>query len=418
MKKVHELFHKMKDDNYVIHQFTREDIVFRNEHSASRKILFVNVQHNGRNYYRYIQPYIDMLEFGLAKVAMNRFIEYRVNREYSETDWSLDDRFIYWATTIVFPFTPKPLTDVFARIKEINPNCKIIYYLDFNYYKVPKEHVLFNYFKTDDLKNIEENIFFADQINFMNIDLGREIIDVFNSGKTKQHFADYDKDLFESKFIWHPIMISPELAYENIQSIPEEKKESKKDDVFRIGIVGTNYHFNDIKSYSKALLSVQKEIGKDKVKFYLIGFDGYDFDKKEKCFEEGFEYEFVNPCTMVHWHKMLIDLNLDLFFIPLKKTIFNSSAENLNKFAEFTSVNVPCLVPDFNPYNSLLDYKEMMYTYSSVSELKSRLIEIINQEDSSVSEKIILKANEYLQKHHILTANNIEKLNLIVENIY
>lgn len=417
MKKVHELFHKMKDEDYVIHQFTR-DIVFNNNEAESRKILFVNVQHNGRNFYRYIQPYIDILEFGLAKVAMNRFIEYRVNREYAETDWSLDDRYIYWATTIVFPFTPKPLNETFARIRQINPDCKIIYYIDFNFYKLPKEHVLSSYFKSNDIKTIEDNIFQADQINFTNINLGKEICDVFLDGKTKNKYSDYNIEEFKDKFHWHPIMISPEIAYENIQNIPEDKKQTDSEKLFKIGIIGTNYHFNDIKNYAKSLLHVQKEIGKDKVKFYLIGFDGYSFDKKSKCFEDEFEYEYVNPCTMVHWHKLLIDLNLDLFFIPLKKTIFNSSGEDLNKFMEFTAVNVPVLAPDMVPYSDLFNYQDMMFVYSDANDLKSKMISIINMEDKTEMEKKVLKANEYLKGYHILTAKNINKLSSIVEGIY
>ena len=56
---------------------------------------------------------------------------------------TLTTKEVLWANFIVFPFTTDDLSKpygLYEAIRELNPNCKIVFFVDFNYYNLPLEH--------------------------------------------------------------------------------------------------------------------------------------------------------------------------------------------------------------------------------------------------------------------------------------
>lgn len=342
MKEVLDLFKESTDPEFIQGQLLKVH--------DNKNVFFINPQLNGRHFYKYLLPYIAMYEFHQWGTAVSSVDKYKPNKEYEQSKIPLNSPQILWADYIVFPFTTQFLPEIYQRLKSINPQVNIVYHVDFNYYKLSKKHVLYEKFHSEQaISDIEDNIFYSDLTIVTNPKLSEILLDKFSNELTKEKYKGIRTNL---EICCQPLFIDMPVIMENIElDIPELPEEEIAP--LRIGIIATNYTWEDIDSYKKLLKEAQDKLG-DKVKFIVMGFDGIDHVTEKSCFPEGFEFQHIPPCTVIHYFKQLRNLQLDMLFIPLRQNEYNISSENYNKYLEASLFEIPVMVYDIHPYNELI----------------------------------------------------------------
>lgn len=314
----------------------------------NKNVLFVNPQLNGRNFYKYLLPYVIMFEYDVWGTAITSLEKYKPNREYELVSVPMNSRQILWADYIVFPFTNQELEPLFEKIKKINPSIKIIFNVDFNFYLLSKNHPLHDTFGEDTFETIENNIFHSDITLVSNSKLCQYLIDKFKKELSENRFKGKKSKVEIGTF---PYLIDKELILENVRL--DTPKIENPNNQLRVGIIGTNYVWEDINSY-KDMIKEVCENTKNKVKFVMIGFDGIDNKTGKNCFPSNCDVEIIKPCTIIHYYKQLKSLKLDLLFIPLRFNEFNQTSENYNKFLEAGLFKIPVMVYNTFPYNEII----------------------------------------------------------------
>jgi len=360
MKVLNDIFKEILDEEYFQNQFK--------EIHWNKNILFINPQLNGRHFYKYLMPYLCMYEYDAWATAVTGIDRYKPNKEYETIKVPLNSMQILWADYIVFPFTFDDLSESYNNLRKINPNVNIVFNVDFNYYELSKNHPLFKDFEEKKaIENIENNIFYSDLTLTTNVKLTDVILEKFKELSTTK-FKDKESYVSIGTF---PLFIDSEIMLENLE-LDNVKLPIEEQNKVRVGIIATNYTWEDIHSYKEQLQKVQDELG-DKVKFYVFGFDGIDYQTKKNCFPENFKFEYVKPATIVHYLKQLKNLRLDVLFIPLRKNNFNETSENYNKFLEAGLLNIPTMVYDIFPYNQVVKNGDNGVLLSKKDDLIERL---------------------------------------------
>lgn len=399
MKALNDIFKSITEKEFFENQFK--------EIHWNKNVLFINPQLNGRHFYKYILPYLSMYEYDAWATAITGIDRYKPYKEYEEIKIPLNSLQILWADYVVFPFTFDDLTESYKNVRKINPYINIVFNVDFNYYELSKNHSIFKDFETrNSIENIEKNIFYSDLTLTTNNKLTDVILDKF-------------KELSESKFKDEksyvsigtlPLFVDTEIIMENIETtIPPLT--SEENIVLRVGIIATNYTWEDLASYKEQFKKIQNELG-DKVKFFIYGFDGIDQQTEKSCFPDGFIFEQIKPSTIVHYYKQLRNLQLDLLFIPLRKNLFNETSENYNKFLEAGLFNVPTIVYDIFPYNQIIKNGENGILLSKKDDLIERLKFFSENKGELI--RIGNNVNKFILENFTLTEQSIA----IIDEIY
>jgi len=508
MKEVQSIYNDLQTPNFIDEQF--------NDIHWNKNILFTNLSMNGRNFYRYILPYTVLFEYDVCATALTGLEKYGENSQYMELDTTLNSRQILWADYIVIPFTFKPLSKVYKKIKEINPEIVIVYNVDFNFYLLSKINPYYDLFGTDEaIENIEDNIFYSDIMLTTNSKLAEYILEKFKTdlNKTKynginssveigcfpilcdeevilenlemlegeakegliekfyddlldSHLAE-ELDLFKEDMVGiedDNIVIKRSTAKESIsgsftdeeqahikdfltdyfasernsefiksfdkfyvnekkviikkknEEVKEEKETESKEEVkeevkpLRIGIIASDCTWEDINSYKEQIKAINDEM-KDKVKFVLFGFDGNN-DEDKSCLPEDLDFEYIKPCSIVHYFKQLRKLELDMVFIPLRKNDFNVTSENYNKYIEAGLFSIPIVVCDIFPYNEMLQSNNLI-----ILQKKADLIDVVknNYENRDKLKEVGINANKMIKENFIYHEDNIPMIDNIFE---
>lgn len=360
MKILNDIFKDIREKEFFDNQFK--------EIHWNKNVLFINPQLNGRHFYKYLMPYLAMYEYNAWATAITGIDRYKPNKEYESVKVPLSSVQILWADYVVFPFSFDDLSEAYDNLRKINPSINIVFNVDFNYYELSKQHPVYKDFQSRNATdNIEKNIFNSDLTLTTNTKLTEVLLDKFKE-LSESKFKDQESYVSIGTM---PLFIDTEIIMENIEttipqlSIDEQKK-------LRVGIIATNYTWEDLASYKEQLSKVQNELGEN-VKFFVLGFDGVDYQTGKNCFPEGFNFEFVKPSTIVHYYKQLRNLQLDALFIPLRKNTFNETSENYNKFLEAGLFNIPTIVYDIFPYNQIVKNGDNGVLLSKKDDLIERL---------------------------------------------
>lgn len=347
MKIIQDLYKECLNSEFIESQFY--------EVHWNKNVLFINPQLSGRSFYKFLLPYIVMFEYDFWGTAITSLDKYKPNKEYELVKVPLNSKKILWADYIVIPFTHQDLKPLYEVIRRINPKVNIVFNVDFNYYLLPKKHPLYKTFSTDEVKSIiEDNIFYSDITLVTNIQLSEYLIDKFNND-LKEKYKDNYSEVMIATF---PLLLDEEIIVQNFDKedelevkTSEFSNNSKK---LRIGIVATNYTWEDINSYKDLISEVNTKF-KDEVQFVLIGFNGIDKDSEKSCFPKGMDIEHVEPCTIIHYFKQIKSSNIDLLFIPLRDNEYNQTTENYNKYLEASILKTPVMVYNIFPYNKIIE---------------------------------------------------------------
>lgn len=209
MKAVLDLTKAITDAQYYREQFQSG--------GSEKNILFVEPQLTSKHLYKFILPFFS---FYNEKVytAITSLEKYNPYEQIVQIKTSLKQEEILWANFIVFPFTTMDLSKeygIYQAIREVNPNCKIVFFVDFNYYNLPSDHPhkeLFNF--PNIIDNTERNILFSDLCLTSNIQLRGFLLKKF-------------QELADSKFInvenipvsfgAIPYLIDQEIVLQNVE---------------------------------------------------------------------------------------------------------------------------------------------------------------------------------------------------------
>jgi glycosyltransferase involved in cell wall biosynthesis len=306
------------------------------------------------------------------------------------------------------PFTCDDLTEAYNKIRQINPNVKIVFNVDFNYYQISKLHPVYDKFSnSDNISKIEDNIFYSDLTLVTNAKLQEFLTNKFSNELNNSKYKGIDSSVHIGCF---PILVDENLILENVE-LDEPQLPQSELEPLRIGIVATNYTWEDLNSYKELFKEVQDKMGK-KVKFIVIGFDGIDHFSKKSCFPEGFEFEYIKPATIVHYFKQLRNLKLNLMFVPLRVNEFNQTSENYNKFLEAGLFDVPLMVYDIFPYNQIIKNGDTGIILTKKKELIER-IEFFEQNRNELL-RMGKNAHKFVSENFTYNEDNLA----IIDDIY
>jgi glycosyltransferase involved in cell wall biosynthesis len=395
MKVLNDIFKDITQKEFFENQFK--------EIHWNKNILFINPQLNGRHFYKYLMPYLSMYEYNAWATAVTGIDRYKPYKEYEPIKIPLNSLQILWADYIVFPFTFDDLTESYKNLRKINPSINIVFNVDFNYYELSKQHPVYKDFQNrNGIENIEKNIFNSDLTFTTNTKLTEVILEKFKE-LSESKFKDQESYVSIGTL---PLFIDTEIIFENIEKkIPQLSLNEQKP--LRVGIVATNYTWEDLSSYKETFNKIQQELG-DKVKFFLFGFDGIDFQTNKSCFPENFDFEHIKPCTIVHYYKQLRNLQLDALFVPLRKNKFNETSENYNKFLEAGLFEVPTIVYDMFPYNQIVKNGDNGVLLSKKDDLIERLK--FFSENKPELKRMGKSANKFVLENFSLTEQSIALL--------
>ena len=365
------------------------------EVNSLKNILYLTPKLNGRDFYRYILPSILLYEEEVCNTALTGIQRFNDSEIPFIHDVSISSYQIQWADSIVIPFTVQQLGGLnkdgsdsfYDLLRSINPDITIVYNVDFNFYDVPKNHPFYEQFQDEKLiKNIEDNIFYSDITLGTNAKLNQIIMTRMRALAGTR----YKEELSHVEVGSAMLLTDKEIIYENITlELDEERAKRRKflkRNNLRIGIIATDYNLEDIKSFKKQMNEIHKKHSKSNgVTFVVFGHDLKD-DNKKSILGDDFKFEFVKPCSVIHYFKQLYELDLDTLFIPLKKTDYNESSENYNKMLEAGMFKIPVITTDVYPYNEMIDDAMNGYILSK----KDDLIEKIN---NFVKDKSALEAS-------------------------
>ena len=399
MKSIMDIFKESRNQEFIDNQIS--------EVHWNKNVLFINPQLNGRHFYKYIIPYVLMFEYDMWGTAITSMDKYKPNREYEFVDVPLNSRQILWADFIVIPFTQQDLKELYQKIRDINPEVKIVFNVDFNYYLLPKKHPLYKDFSSDSVKIlIEDNIFYSDITLVTNSKLSEFLVDKFINELNDKNYKGLKSNVEIGTF---PILMDEELIMENVElQIPEKEDKS---DALRVGIIATNYIWEDINSYKDLIKEAKEKLG-DKIKFVTIGFDGIDNESKKSCYPNELDVEIIEPCTIIHYFKQLRNAHLDILFIPLRNTEYNQTSENYNKYIEASLFEIPVMVYELFPYSEIINNGQNGIILQKKSEFVEKLEFFENNRHEL--KRMGKTANELVRTNFIYDKDNLP----IMDDIY
>jgi len=208
MKAVLDLTKAITDGQYYHDQFANS--------GKEKNILFVAPQLTSKHLYKFILPFFSFYNENVH-TAITGLEKYNPFEQIVRLNSTLNQQEIMWANFIVFPFTTMDLSKQYGfyeAIREVNPDCKIVFFIDFNFYNLPSDHPhkeLFDF--PNIIDSTELNILYSDICLSSNSHLRNYMIKKFTElSETK--FSHLDN--FLVNFAEIPYLIDEEIVLQNI----------------------------------------------------------------------------------------------------------------------------------------------------------------------------------------------------------
>ena len=266
MKQIIELKRNLANPDFVMAQF---------EKSADENILFVNPSLSGKHLYKMLLPYLHQ-ESGVAIITLENNETFKTFKRKSEanawisenikeedyqfyglkeihkataitslSDFSVKEQLlgyeslsilspqntsgdqmtmIEWADRIVFPFVAQNLCEIYDHIREINPDCKVEFCIDFNCWELPESHPLKSVFDEEIvLANIQDNMYFSDAVIVSNEAMQQYLIQKLGQLAKTTYLGVPRVAVNERIEIYcEPFIIGEKAVFENVDYDPKE----------------------------------------------------------------------------------------------------------------------------------------------------------------------------------------------------
>jgi hypothetical protein len=226
MKDVLSLTVAIKDNAYYADMFSKW--------GEDKNILFVCPQLSGKHLYKSILPFFCLRNkrdgIITTATAMTSLKKYDYTKQLMDFEIDLTDDMVDWADYIVFPFTTQPLSEeIYTRIRELKPETKIVYSVDFNFYELSPNHPYKEIFSEEMVINdVEDNMYFADLVlldNVLFVEYISKKFDILIKGK-------YDGVQGFMTIAAMPTMIDSEIVLKNVDGYePENASVVKKETI-------------------------------------------------------------------------------------------------------------------------------------------------------------------------------------------
>ncbi|MBK7362910.1 MAG: hypothetical protein IPJ01_11480 [Micavibrio sp.] len=493
MKAVLDLTKAIKNKTYYNEQFDGS--------GTDKNILFISPQLTSKHLYKFILPFFSFYN-NRIHTAITDLSKYNPFEQIVQLDTTITQTEILWANYIVFPFTTMDLTKqngLYDAIREVNPNCKIVFFVDFNYYSLPEGHPhkeLFNFHQIIDVT--EKNILMSDLCLVSNLNLQAFLVSKFtelvkDKYKSIEHIpvmfnaipylidekivlqnVEFEankpepvinKDLFKkvaevaeeikkedlsnnkekAKKIANS-KPSPKKKYEKTKKVVSKRGRKKKEEPikevknpieqitvpngtditntaievekeiniiplprkYRIGIICSPNNYTDIKVYNDEFRKINEMYG-DNVTLIFIG---YDYKEDKNKILDGVNFEYTEQVSIIQYFKQLQSLELDLIFVPLDRSLYNVTSENVNKYLESGLFNIPLLVDDMFPYNQIILNERNGFLYKTKQNFITELSKILNNPD--LLKVVSMEVRKDVLRSYTYSDSNIQ----VISSIY
>jgi hypothetical protein len=265
------------------------------------------------------------------------YSEHLESTSINEKAFEIKEKAAEIANHIVFPFVSQPLKPIMDWCREINPEIKFSYYIDFNYYYTPDSHPFANeYNKAEALEIIEDNILHVDQVIFTNHSLYSFLHAHLSE---KPQFKGCGTELTFQEMYFDKTLIPEDMAL--------IKNSGKKK---RFGFVLNQRHFSDI-NYIKGVLKEFMKEHSAEAELVILGFNGIH---KGKNYLKEINFEHHPTVPFFDYFEKLNELAIDCFVIPASPNKFNETSKNYIKYIEFSRLGVPVIAPNIKPYQKII----------------------------------------------------------------
>lgn len=215
MKPLIDLKNKIKDRGFFLSQFQQR---------GEKNILFVNPMLSGKHLYKMLLPYFKLPQLTECRTAVTGLSEFDMHEQlvgYKSIDIMNNpdsETMIKWSTHIVFPFVLQPLSEIYDYIRDINPACKIIYNIDFNFYELPKSHPLNPMFDEDFvIPIVEDNMYFSDTVLVSNLKFQEYLIKKLTELVKTKYVGVYRSSVYDQiKVHRFPIITDEAITMANV----------------------------------------------------------------------------------------------------------------------------------------------------------------------------------------------------------
>lgn len=190
MKLILDLKLALTDESFISSQFETS--------GTEKNILWVNPQLSSKHLHKTLLPLFKMRSEKIG-TAISSLSEYDTESQlFGENEWVLTDQMINWGKDkgvpvyIVFPFTTQPLvSEVYTRIRTVNPYANIVYSVDFKFYDLEDGDCYKDIFDEPMVINsVEDNMYFSDIVLTSNVGLGEYLILKLNELTEKKYSND------------------------------------------------------------------------------------------------------------------------------------------------------------------------------------------------------------------------------------
>jgi glycosyltransferase involved in cell wall biosynthesis len=211
----------------------------------------------------------------------------------------------------------------------------------------------------------------------------------------------------------------------DFEDMPKTTPKVNKTGVIRIGWAGSTTHYDDLKEASYGLNRIKEKYG-DKVEIVMMGFDGKmrKWKKIDENLEatqnnlrldivgdslDGVKREFHKFSKIGDFHKSLVELDLDIAIIPLKRTRFNDTGKSNLKFLEFAAINVPCVASKTPVYSDVI-HGETGLVCKRDADFEKHIDALINSQE--LRHKIAKNAYKYVKENYDMSIRVSDWANL------
>lgn len=171
------------------------------------------------------------------------------------------------------------------------------------------------------------------------------------------------------------------------------RSEKKDDGIIRLGLFGSNTHYDDWKIIAELLKKILDEFPNVHLCFnswFSAEFEqGAMFNELQGrkpqfpdyfhnlgLLERSSQVEIYEPCQIQDWPKWMADKGIDIGLAPLEKSRFNNCKSNL-RYLEFGALRVPGIYSDVPAFNSDIENGQNGYLAKSQEDWEKRIKALI-----------------------------------------
>lgn len=323
---MNQIVQKLNDPDFCRQEFQAKKSL------GKTNVLFVNPVNNHKSLYTHMIPFYVLKSIDLFNVCITPL---------NDKHPVLSEKDVFWADTIVFPYTWQPLKALYGRIRQIKPGVKLIYYLNYNAWELPAGHP-----DTDhiNLQNIEDNIFYAGMAAVTN----RRLSDYVMERISYLLATRYGANDWPGRIATIPIVLDQNLS--GATPIPANVGSPK---ILRAGIICDYDDDKEIYEFRKTLRQIRKKFD-DTVKIIILGKKPRN-PKSGKDAMHSIKHDFVSIDHIGDYFTTIQEQKIDVLINPSRYTLYNETTDDISYFCEATQMHIPVIVRNRHPYAPLLD---------------------------------------------------------------